>query len=77
MANVSTIPSALKCYYVRAHTKSPLGEMNVINYNTRAGAVSIGYGAKRVYYFAGASTMFSNLGRSRAGHSLGKGRRAG
>jgi hypothetical protein len=49
----------------------------MINYNTRAGAILIGDDAKRVYYTAGALMRFSNLGRSRAGYSLGKGKEAG
>jgi hypothetical protein len=62
--------------YLRTR-KSPLGELNVMDYDTRVGAILIGDGAKRVYYTAGALTTFSNLDRLRAGHSLGKGREAG
>jgi hypothetical protein len=68
VANIPTIPSAFECLDVLAHAKSLLGELNVIDYNTRVGAISIGNCAKRVHYTAGALTAFIKFGHARVGH---------
>jgi hypothetical protein len=77
VANVSTILSVLKCLDVLMHTKSPRGELDVINDGTRAGAVSIGDYAESVCYTAGALTALVKFCRAKAGHSQGKGKYAG
>jgi hypothetical protein len=77
MANISTIPSVLKCLDVLAHAKSPCGELDVINDGTRAGVVSIGDYAESICYNAGALTALMKFCRAKAGHSQWKGRYAG
>ncbi len=76
VADIGMIATMFECLDVLVHTKHLLGELNVIDYDTRIGAVLIGNCTKRVQYTASASTVFTKFSRAEAVHSLGERGRA-